>query len=164
MTNTERFTMRLIHFSLLLCCFGALVCLSGCQGKPPNPDGRLDVSGTITLNGGSFEGAEMYTIAFIPIDEPSLGSSTTTINPQTGKYLLTMHDGLKPGRYRVSIMASAYYDKRTNRPVTPQTGELDEYLVQLLPAKFNADSEIEFEVLAGRKNVFDYDVAADIQP
>lgn len=150
-----------IFFTLsILCCVS--LCLSGC-GKPGNPDGRLDVSGKITLNGGSFEGAEICTIKMIPLeDNSSLDSPSTTFNSKNGSYLFTMQDGLKPGKYKVSIMASALYDKKTKKPVTPQTGELDEYRVQLVPPEFNKNTTLEFEVVKGQKNVFDYDVAGQL--
>jgi len=153
--------MKLIHFSLLLCCFGAWVCLSGCQGKLQNPDGRMDVSGAITFNGGPFEGAEMCAIAFVPIDDPSLGSSSTSFNAKTGKYLLTLQDGLKPGKYRVFITAQAVYDRQTNQPVTAQTLEGQDYRVALIPPEFSKETQIEFEVSKDKNNVFNYDVVAD---
>ncbi|MCL2119006.1 MAG: hypothetical protein FWH27_11325 [Planctomycetaceae bacterium] len=159
----KRLYMRWTCFSLLMGCLGVLVCLSGCQRKLHNPDGRMDVSGKITFNGGPFEGAEMCAIAFVPVDEPSLGSSSTTFNSKTGKYLLTFQDGLKPGKYRVSITAQAVYDRKTNKPVTAETLEGQDYRVTLVPPEFNKNSTIEYEVEKGKKNVFDYDVKAEIQ-
>ena len=104
----------------------------------------MDVSGKITLNGGQFEGAEMCAIAFIPIDDPSLGSSSTTFNSKTGNYLLTLQDGLKPGKYRVAITAQAVYDRKTNKPVTAETLEGQDYRVTLVPPEFNKESTFEF--------------------
>ena len=155
--------MKSLRFSILLCCLYALLLLPGCNRKPPNPDGRMDVSGTITLNGGQFEGAEMCAIAFTPIDDPSLGSSSTTFNAKTGKFLLTLQDGLKPGKYRVAITAQAVYDRKTNKPITAETGEGMDYRVTLVPPEFNKESQIEFEVVKDKKNVFEYDVKAEIK-
>lgn len=152
--------MRLIHFAIIFG-FCLLMCLSGCKKKPVNPDGRMDVSGKITFNGGPFEGAEMCAIAFIPKDDRTLGSSSTTFNSKTGKYLLTLQDGLKPGKYRVAITAQAVYDRKTNKPVTAETLEGQDYRVTLVPPEFNKNSTLEFEVVKDKKNVFDYDVVTD---
>jgi len=162
--------MRFIHFSLVLCC--VLFCLSGCSFKPANPEGRLDVSGTITLNGGPFEKAHMASIIFEPIDDPSSGSSTTSFSVLTGKFLCTMQNGLKPGKYRVRILAYAQYDKRTKQPIdlnAPPETNVDEidgksYYVALLPPEFNDNSAIEFEVVKSRKNVFDYNIETSFVP
>ena len=163
--------MKLIHFSFLLG-FCSLLCLSGC-GKPANPDGRLDVSGTITFNGGPFEGANATTMIFEPIDDKSSGASTVTFNPTTGKYLCTMQNGLKPGKYRVKIEAHAQYDRKTGQPVGPDFGSdfkegepesSRSYFVSLVPPEFNKESTIEFEVVAGKKNVFDYNIETSYVP
>jgi len=152
----------LICFVLTACLFGLF---SGCKGRPANPDGRLDVSGKITLNGGAFVGADMCIIAFIPIDagDPPSGVSSTMFDPKTGKYLLTLQDGLKPGKYKVAISARGVYDKKTKAPVTPETAEGNEYFVTLVPPEFNKESKIEFEVVKGKKNVFDFDVKAELK-
>jgi hypothetical protein len=147
------------HFLLLLC---LLLLVSGC-GKPPNPDGRLDVSGKITLNGGGFPGAEMCGVGLIPVDDQSLGSSSTTFHRDTGEFLFTRQDGLKPGKYKVVISAQAVFDRKTKQPVTPETMEGDDYKVNLVPAEFNKNSTLEFEVVAGKKNVFNYDVKTELK-
>lgn len=153
--------MKYARISFLLAFFCSLLCFCGC-GKPKNPDGRLDVSGKITLNGGPFEGAEVCNITMIPMDDTSTAPSSTTFNSKNGQFLFTMQDGLKPGKHKVSITATALYDKKTKKPVTPETGELNEYRVQLVPPEFNKDSTIEFEVVQGQKNVFDYDIKTDL--
>ena len=156
--------MKYIHFLLVLCC--VLSCLSGCS-KQRNPEGRLDVSGTITYNGSPFGGVGLYNIAFEPIGDPSSGSTSGIIDPVAGKFLCTMQDGLKPGKYWVKFTAMAQYDKRTNKPVAPDFEEEDlnkqSYFVSLLPPDFNEKNVIEFEVVSGKKNVFDYDIVAEIK-
>jgi hypothetical protein len=161
------FFVKYIRLSLVLCC--VLFCFSACSSKQPNPDGRLDISGTITLNGGPLEGAKVRNIMFEPIDDPTSGPSTAVIDLQTGKFLCTMHDGLKPGKYRVKLFVEAIYDKRTNQPVGPDFGSTDDddgqgYRVPLIPPDFNTQSTIEFEVASGKKNVFDYDIKAELKP
>jgi len=165
------FSMKLIHFSLLLC-LCSLLCLSGCKGKPANPEGRLDVSGKITLNGGPFKDAGSTLIVFEPIPGPS-GSCTASFHPTTGKYLCTMQNALKPGKYLVRISASVQYDRKTGQPVGPdfglniKEGEQESklsYFVALVPPEFNEQSTIEFEVVEGKKNVFDYNIETSYVP
>ncbi|MDR1963133.1 MAG: hypothetical protein LBQ50_05095 [Planctomycetaceae bacterium] len=151
-----------MRYLLFFVCVTFLL-LIGC-GKVPNPDGRLDVSGTITLNGGPFPGAEMCAIGLVPIDDKSLGSSSTTFDRNTGKFLFTRQDGLKPGKYKVVITAQAVFDKTTKQPVTPETMEGNDYKVNLVPPEFNKESKIEFEVVADQKNIFNYDVKTDYKP
>lgn len=149
-----------MRFLISIICI-ALLTFIGC-GKPPNPDGRLDVSGKITLNGGPFPGAEMCGIAMIPLDDKSAGNSSTTFNRETGEYLFTRQDGLKPGKHKVVITAQAVYDRTTKKPVTPETKEGDDYRINLVPEEFNKNSTIEFEVKSGEKNVFNYDVKTEL--
>ena len=161
--------MKFIRFSLVFCCM--LSCLSGCS-RQGNPEGRLDVGGTIKFNGSLFEGVGMYTIAFEPIDDPSSGPSRASIDLATGKYLCTMQDGLKPGKYRVKFTATAEYDKRTNKPIDQEyavTADVPEgvkiaYSVSLLPPDFNETNVVEFEAVKGKKNVFDYNIETSYVP
>ena len=161
--------MKFNYFSLVLCC--ALFCLSGCGGQK-NPEGRVDVGGTITFNGKPFASAGSYYVAFEPVDDPSAGPSKASINPTTGKFLCTMQDGLKPGKYRVKFSAMAEYDKRTKKPIDPEyalTADVPEgvkisYHVSLLPADFNETNAIEFEAVKGKKNVFDYNIETSFVP
>ena len=160
----KRLSMKWVTFSLLICGLCTLLCLSGCNKKPKNPEGRLDVSGTITLNGGTFESVGSPTIIFDPIGNSSTGVSSTTIDSVTGKYLCTVQNALPPGKYRGKFIAQALYDKRTNKPIAPDFEEDGQsYAVSLIPPEFNANSTIEFEVVDGKKNVFDYDIKAEVK-
>lgn len=154
--------MSKISFSIFVLFILFLLFMNGCN-KPPNPDGRMDVSGKITFNDGPFIGADMCAIAFTPIDDPSLGSSSIIFNGNTGKYLLTKQDGLKPGRYKVTITAQAVYDKRTHKPITAETLEGDDYRVRLVPPEFNKESKIEFEVVKNKNNVFNYNIKTTLK-
>jgi hypothetical protein len=51
-----------------------------------------------------------------------------------------------------------YYDKKTDKPVTAATLIGDTYMVKVIPDDYNANSKIEFEVVKGKKNVFNYDI------
>ena len=161
--------MKFIRFLLVLLC--VFPCLAGCS-KQGNPEGRLDVSGTVTFNGSPFGVSGSYDIAFVSVDDPSAGPSRAPIDPTTGKFKCTMQDGLKPGKYRVKFSAMAEYDKRTNKPIDPEyakNADVGEgvkvgYYVSLLPPDFNENSTIEFEAVGGKKNVFDYNIETSYVP
>ncbi len=153
----KKFDMQLWKVCLLI--FMVLFVTEGCT-KKTNPDGREDVSGTITLNGKPLEGGSG--IRFDPVDGDHTAGGSGQI--MTGKYLLTGQDGVKPGKYIVRIHATAAFDKRTNTYATNETDIGHEYSVKLVPDEFNMGSKIEFEVLKGKKNVFNYDIVTDFKP
>ena len=153
MTNA-RFLLSLLFVVLLLH-------FSGCQ-KVENPDGRLDVSGRISLNGGPFEGVNMCSIVFTSADNPESEIHSARFDSKTGSYLLTRQNGLLPGKYKVRFGASTMYDIKTGKPATGDTRDGDEYHVQFIPPKYGTESKLEFEVIDGRKNVFDYDIKDDL--
>jgi hypothetical protein len=133
--------------------------VSGCSG-PKNPDGRENVSGTITINGAPLTG--MAGIVFSPTVEGSDGGGQGQIN--TGKYALTGADGVKPGKYIVRITASIDFDIKTGKPADNTIEFGSEVPVDLVPPEFNKESKIEFEVVAGKNNNFDYDIKTDYVP
>ena len=131
----------------------------GC--KPKNPDGREDVKGKITLNGepvGVKNG--VCAIKFEPTDSSDMRAGGSA-QIQNGEYLLTGQDGVKPGKYIVRITYTATFDKTTNDFADANTLMENEYQVALVPPEFNTDSTIEFEVVAKKKNVFNYDIVTD---
>jgi len=133
----------------------------GC--KQPNPEGREDVSGTITLNGKALDPKWDAMISFVPSD----GRAVTDgggIQIAQGKYMLTGIGGIMPGKYKVKIKISQYYDMKTGQPSTPETGDFDSVRVPLIPTEFNDDTTLEFEVIQGKKNVFHYDIVTDYVP
>lgn len=139
----------------------ALISLSflptgGCSG-PSNPDGRQNVSGTITLNGAPLTG--MSGIVFSPVADGSDAGGQGQIN--TGEYALTGADGVKPGKYIVRITASVDFDITTGKQADNTIQFGSEVPVDLVPPEFNKQSTIEFEVVAGENNVFDYDIKTD---
>lgn len=133
----------------------------GC--KPANPDGRENVSGKITLNGQTLDPKFTAAISFVPTDGRAVteGGGGQIVNSQ---YLLTSTDGVKPGKYKVKIFVQQYYDVKTGEPSTAETGDFDSVHVKAIPDDFNENSTLEFEVVAGKKNTFDYDIVTDYVP
>jgi hypothetical protein len=81
-----------------------------------------------------------------------------------GKYLLTGIGGVKPGKYRVKLYVTQYYDIKTEEPSTAETGEFDNVHVNMIPKEFNDDLPLEFEVIPRKKNVFNFDIVTDYVP
>ena len=120
----------------------------------------MDVSGTIKLNGQLLTNSG--SIKFEPIGGNPQDGGSGRINDS--KFLLTGMDGVIPGKYKVKINVEQMYDRKTGEPSTPQTGDFDSYRVYFVPPEFNSQSTIEFEVVRGKRNVFDYDIVTDYKP
>jgi len=132
---------------------------TGCN-KQQNPDGREDVSGKITLNGQILKANA--NIRFVALSDDRAAGGGGQVN--AGKYHLTGQDAIKPGKYKVRIEAYELYDRKTLAPATGETGDFDFYQVVLVPPEFNVESTLEFEVVAGKKNVFNYDIVTSYVP
>ena len=76
---------------------------------------------------------------------------------ENGEYTIPAAQGLTPGSYRVSIMAPSSRppkrpqgDDAMKQPSTPP--------VELLPSKYNSETELTAEVKAGGQADFDFSV------
>jgi len=147
------------HFVTILSLSISLILIGGCSGSR-NPDGRENVSGMITINGKPLMG--MSGILFSPIEKGSDGLGQGQIN--AGKYALTGANGVKPGKYIVRITSSIDFDKKTGKPADNTIQFGSEVPVDVVPAEFNRESTIEFEVVANKDNVFNYDIKTDYVP
>jgi len=158
--------MKTYFYTTNICFFLScllLVSLSGC-GQPVDPEaaGKENVTGLVRLNGTPLAGAM---ISFIPVDsDSSAGSGGSGHTKADGKFSMLGRNGLRPGKYRVIIVCHTPYDRRTRAPATPDTGEEHEYLVNVVPPEFGDNSTLEFEVVAGRRNVFDYNIETSFTP
>lgn len=140
----------------LLC----LLVLAGC--KAPNPEGREDVTGKITLNGKPLENGY---IIFQPDAAQSAMQGDGGGGPvNAGEYHLTGQFGIKPGEYTVVLRQAIDYDAKTGEPATLETSLGDTVPCQMLPAEFNRASKIRFTVVKGKKNVFDYEINCEVVP
>ena len=152
-------TTSICHFLLCL----PFIALLGC-GKTYDPEavGRKPVSGVIRLNGQPLEiGARIF---FSSLDRGDSTAGSAGHIVKGGKYSLTGRNGVRPGKYRVSITCEQTYDRKTNAPRTAETLDVDEYHVCIVPSEFNTKSTIEFEVVEGQKNIFDYNIETAFVP
>ncbi|MDR2761600.1 MAG: hypothetical protein LBB88_03255 [Planctomycetaceae bacterium] len=136
------------------------IVVAGCS-KSVNPEGRVDVSGTLTLNGQAItDGAwSIFLKSEENIDDDGGGGPI-----YKGKFYLTGRNAPKPGKYRVCLTGTRYIDEKTGESVSAQTNSEDIITLQMLPNEFFTDSKIEFEVVVNKKNVFNYNIETDYKP
>lgn len=124
---------RLVSFSLFLLCLGLSSCSSSGMGVPLEK-----VTGKVTLNG------EALTEAIIIFEPAATGTSSHGVTDAEGHYVLkTKQDevGAPVGEYVVKII----------KPEGEVAGQ------ELIPAKYNANSELTAEVKTG-ENEFNFDL------
>jgi hypothetical protein len=122
--------------------------LAGCA---ETHGGRMDVSGTVRLEGQPLKGG---TIAFIPLD----GQDTQSGSPITaGEYHLPRSHGLKPGKYLVRITAGDGKNPADEEAAGPG-GSTNIVSRDLIPAEWNTNSKQQREVKADGPNRFDFDI------
>ncbi|MDR2756844.1 MAG: hypothetical protein LBC20_14185 [Planctomycetaceae bacterium] len=143
---------------LCVCC----VLLISCQHI--NPDGREDVSGRITLNGTPIK-ATSANIIFDPLETDDKTAGGVGMISRDGTFLLTGANAVKSGKYRVRFSANISYDSTTQQPATSQTDIVNFYNVSLLPDELTTEkSMLTFEVIKGKKNIFNYDIVTNYKP
>lgn len=123
--------------------------VAGC-GK--NPLGRQKVSGRITLDAKPLA---QGSIGFEP-QQPGGVSSGAMI--REGAYTIEELKGLPPGKYRVRISAADMSDEQQGDAiVTPPGGAPPRARKDLIPPKYNTQTELSVEVKAGA-NRLDFDL------
>ncbi len=138
--------MRSLRYLPIVC----LLLLCGCGGGR----GLVPVSGTVRYNGKPLP--NVY-VSFSP-DDPGIRAATGTADG-TGRYQLTTfqaNDGVRPGKYRVAVR----YESEPEGPrlaaddINYKRGKLITPLKYTDPEK----SGLTAEVVAGKDNVFDFDL------
>ncbi len=102
----------------MLAAIGLIVFTIGC-GKS---NGLVPVSGTITYSDGTPVHAQIANVTFQPAGE---GKGATGTLAEDGTYKLTTlepDDGVAPGKYKVTIVATDGYPDTTQSVVAPQYG------------------------------------------
>ena len=113
--------------------------LAGCSSDDPYE--RVSVSGSVTFQGQPVEDGQIRFSA-------KMGTTAPVVIEQIsdGRYATTNSGGVPVGQYRVEIRA---YDPNTSFPKTPE----DPPRKQLLPAKYNVQSELDFVVESGQDEI-----------
>ena len=120
--------------------FSLCLLVMGCTDS--NPLNRQAVTGEIMLEGAPLTDGS---IEFSPVAEGTASGAVI----QAGKFAIPAEKGLPPGDYLVRISA---YNEDAEPIELP--GESNKIAEELIPAKYNTESEITFTVEAGQENVF----------
>ncbi|MDR1494120.1 MAG: hypothetical protein LBT05_15575 [Planctomycetaceae bacterium] len=123
-----------------------LLFLAGCTNS--NPQGRLPISGEITLNGQPLESGS---ISFDPIGSQTerLQSGGQIVN---GKYEIAAPQGLVPGEYQARI-TSMIIDPKS--PPPKDTVEPPK-MISVVPPEFGSKTTQKIIVEKGKENRFDF--------
>ncbi len=115
---------------------------SGCGSGGPD---IASVQGTVTLDGKPLPRAD---VVFIPTGGRPAAAETDA----NGKYVLEFSGGRKgaiPGKSRVEINTARPPAANMDGTVTPGAKEM-------VPAKYNKNTTLVFEVVDGQKNIADF--------
>src|SRR5262245_38883510 len=122
--------------------------LLGCG--PGNPQGRKAVSGKVMLDGGPLEQGN---IEFHPMFQGGVQSGGTITS---GSYSIAAHQGVTPGKYRVSIID---FVPTPPQPAGYMPGDpLPPMPKPKVPADWNSQSQHTIEVKKEGPFTFDFDV------
>jgi hypothetical protein len=130
--------------TILLLVLLPLLTAFGCGG----PDNRAEVSGTVRLNG---QPVASGSISFVPTDGNTGPSSGGVI--ADGKYSVPQAKGVAVGKNRVSILSTV----KTGRKINIGRDGLEDEWLQVVPAKYNDQSELVRDVKSG-SNQLDFDL------
>ncbi len=128
---------------IVMLCGVFLFSMPGCGHK-----GRVAVEGTVTLEGQPLHQAQ---IEFIP--KPGTAAPTVGGDIVNGKFAIPPDKGPLVGKYRVKIIKSGSTGRKV-RDIRSNT-MIDEY-AQILPARYNEQTELEAEVTSSGPNIFEF--------
>lgn len=145
-----RFTPRRLETASTLLFWLAVGC------GPSDGLNRQAMSGTVTVDGQPLTSGA---ILFEPLTQQSGTAVGATI--RRGIFAITRERGAVPGMYRVRIYASsgkqapatARQSERTPRP-----------MIERLPARYNAQSDLRAEVVARRGNKYVFELVSTESP
>jgi hypothetical protein len=133
--------------------FGAFLVTALFLGCNQSSNGRVEVSGTVTLDDNFLDSG---VITFYSPQEklPSAGAAILA-----GKYVIPAVRGLLPGKYSVAI-DSADPSGATARP----DHQAMEIPVSRIPLRYNGETALLAEVAGARTNRFDFSLQSDHKP
>ena len=115
----------------------------GCSGQSGD---RLEVTGEVTFAGNPLPNGS---ISFVSIDSgTSAGASL-----EDGTFRIPLSRGPEPGSYRVEIVS---YQGTGEMSEDPDTGEPAETLRQVVPGRYNEQSELVVQISSSDDNEFEF--------
>lgn len=138
--------IRFIHIILVLVWLSAL---TGCM----TDDGRQSLDGTVTLDGAPLAEGSILITPMAGTSGPVSGGAI-----QDGQFSVTSKKGVVAGHYRVEISST---QKSGNKRYDPGLGtEVDE-IIQILPARYNEQSELQLEVKEDGPNEYTFELISE---
>ncbi len=132
---------------LRFCAIVSLTCLLSLLSGCGNSDGKLAISGTVTLKGQPLDDG---------IIEFSSTATRTGASITKGKYTIPAANGLAPGKYKVHITAGDGRTPADSPDGMPGPTGANIISKDRVPPEFNTKSTIEVTVTNKGPNVFDY--------
>jgi hypothetical protein len=126
----------------------------GCS--PADGLNRQAMSGTVTVDGQPLASGA---ILFEPQTERSGTAVGATI--RHGRFVISRDQGAVPGTYRVRVYASS---GKQALPTKGQTERTPRPMVERLPARYNAQTELRAEVIVRRDNKYVFDLSSSESP
>ena len=120
-----------------------LLAIVGCSS-----DGRLTVSGTVTLDGKPLESG---TISFQPAPGEAGHSAGGRI--ENGEFRLPAEHGMKPGKYLVVVQTFRPTGRMNNHPIKGKFADVAR-------VKYNEAGKLEATVAPGAANHFDFQLTS----
>ncbi|WP_435018056.1 hypothetical protein TA3x_005696 [Tundrisphaera sp. TA3] len=138
----------------LACASLLAVASSGCGMAGSDDLPREAISGKVTLDG---QPLAQGVIQFLPASRNEGIAGGATI--EAGSYSVPRAQGLVPGQYRVTINSVKDGGASQAAPAdSPGPIVAAEVPKELLPPKYNAQSDLVAKVQAGQANQFDFDL------
>jgi hypothetical protein len=103
--------------------------------------GRQGISGKVSIAGKPLPKGNITFRPLAGTASPSAGAAIVD-----GQYSIDAAQGVMPGKFRIEITSSRPGKQKVAAPIT---GELVAVEEQFLPAKYNTQSQLELEVVAG---------------
>ena len=124
--------------------FGLALLLTLFVGCGPESGTRRPISGSVTFQG---KPVKMGSISFLSTAGPQGGGLL-----QEGKFQIPAEMGLEPGTYKVSVSWAEGVEQLS--PTQSANGE-GPSAREMIPAKYNAETELSVEVTSDGPNKFD---------
>lgn len=133
------------------------LCLFVVGCGPENTLGRLPIKGTVTLDGAPLSNGSIH-FESVGGERPINTGSVI----EAGKYEVPAEAGLLPGKFKVSISSSGGPTETISDPeqAMDAASAAPAENKNLIPAKYNTDTELEAEVKADSENVFNFDLTS----
>ena len=132
----------------------ALVSAIGCSKSDGLP--RKAISGTVKLDGQPLANGN---IQFIPTAADASGMAITASGMiANGSYAIAQEQGPLPGTYKVFITADS--GQLADEEADPGAAPKAQTNKDLVPAKYNSNTELEIIVTADGSTTFDFDLSS----